>query len=70
MNRGEANDLFAHERGDAFPALLGNLDQSIFGKPAYASVESKAADLLYFKIMNHPFTDGNKRSGAFLFVDF
>ncbi|MEO5349476.1 MAG: virulence protein RhuM/Fic/DOC family protein [Magnetococcus sp. YQC-3] len=68
--RGEATDLFAQERGDAFAALLGNLEQSIFGEPAYPSVEAKAAHLLYFVIKNHPFTDGNKRSGAFLFVDF
>jgi hypothetical protein len=68
--RGEATDIFALERGDAFAALLGNLDQSVFGEPAYPSVESKAAHLLYFVIKNHPFTDGNKRSGAFLFVDF
>jgi prophage maintenance system killer protein len=26
--------------------------------------------LLYFVIKNHPFTDGNKRIGAFLFVWF
>ncbi|MFN9709001.1 MAG: Fic family protein, partial [Burkholderiales bacterium] len=36
----------------------------------YPSVETKAAHLLYFVIKNHPFADGNKRSGAFLFVDF
>jgi len=24
----------------------------------------------YFVIKNHPFSDGNKRSGAFLFIDF
>ncbi len=70
MARGEATDLFARERGDAFEALLGNLDQSVFGAPAYPSVEAKAAHLLYFVIKNHPFADGNKRSGAFLFVDF
>ncbi len=70
MARGEATDLFAYERGDAFGALLGNLDQSVFGDPAYPSVEAKAAHLLYFVIKNHPFSDGNKRSGAFLFVDF
>src|SRR3569833_1029573 len=65
MARGEATDLFARERGDAFDALLGNLDQSVFGEPAYPSVEAKAAHLLYFVIKNHPFSDGNKRSGAF-----
>jgi prophage maintenance system killer protein len=68
--RGEATDLFARERGEAFDALMGNLDQSVFGAPAYPSVEAKAAHLLYFVIKNHPFSDGNKRSGAFLFVDF
>jgi len=34
------------------------------------TIESKAAHLLYFVVKNHPFSDGNKRSGAFLFVDF
>lgn len=70
MARGEASELFGRERGDAFAALLGNLDQSVFGEAAYPTVESKAAHLLYFVIKNHPFADGNKRSGAFLFVDF
>ncbi len=68
--RGEATDLFARERGDGFEALLGNLEQTVFGEPAYPSIESKAAHLLYFVVKNHPFSDGNKRSGAFLFVDF
>ena len=68
--RGEATALFAQERGEAFEALLGNLDQTVFGEPAYPSVEAKAAHFLYFVIKNHPFADGNKRSGAFLFVDF
>ena len=68
--RGEGSKLFAQEREEAFEALLGNLNQTVFGEPAYPSVESKAAHLLYFVIKNHPFADGNKRSGAFLFVDF
>ena len=70
MGRGEATDLFARERSDGLDALLGNLDQSVFGEPAYPTIEAKAAHLLYFVIKNHPFSDGNKRSGAFLFVDF
>lgn len=68
--KGEATDLFGRERGDAFAALLGNLEQTVFGEPAYPTLEAKAAHLLYFIIKNHPFSDGNKRSGAFLFVDF
>jgi len=70
MARGEATDLFGHERDDGLAALLGNLDQTAFGAPAYPTVESKAAHLLYFVIKNHPFSDGNKRIGSFLFVEF
>ena len=70
LARGQATDLFAQPRSDGLASLLGNLDQSVFGEPAYPTVESKAAHLLYFVVKNHPFTDGNKRSGAFLFVDF
>ena len=69
--KGEASDLFAHpSRADNLAAIFGNLDQTVFGEPAYPTIESKAAHLLYFVVKNHPFTDGNKRSGAFLFVDF
>ena len=70
MAKGEASDLFGRERDNGLSAILGNLDQSIFGEPAYPSIEAKAAHLLYFVVKNHPFSDGNKRSGAFLFVDF
>ena len=70
MQRGEASELFARERDDGLAAIWGALDQSVFGQPAYPSVESKAAHLLYFVVKNHPFSDGNKRSGAFMLVDF
>jgi prophage maintenance system killer protein len=66
MARGEATELFANLRGDSL--AFGNLEQSVFGEPAYPTIESKAAHLLYFVVKNHPFLDGN--SGAFLFVDF
>ncbi|AWT49120.1 hypothetical protein DLE54_06005 [Psychrobacter sp. YP14] len=68
--KGEATELFASPRGDGLASLLGNLEQTVFGEPAYPSIEAKAAHLLYFMVKNHPFTDGNKRSGAFMFVDF
>jgi prophage maintenance system killer protein len=70
IKRGEASDLFGREPADGLAALLGNLDQTVLGEPAYPTVESKAAHLLYFVIKNHPFADGNKRIGSFLFVDF
>jgi prophage maintenance system killer protein len=68
--REEATELFARLRSDGLSAIWGNLQQTIFGEPAYGTIESKAAHLLYFVVKNHPFVDGNKRSGAFLFVDF
>ena len=70
MERGEATELFAKPRGDGLDSVLANLEQTVFGEPAYPTIESKAAHLLYFMVKNHVFTDGNKRSGAFLFVDF
>lgn len=70
IERGEATALFAQPRAEGLSGIFGNLEQSVFGDPAYPTIESKAAHLLYFVVKNHPFTDGNKRSGAWLFVDF
>ena len=67
-DRGEASDLFAWDRDDGLASILGNLEQSMFGEPLYGTREERAAHLLYFVIKNHPFSDGNKRSGAFLFL--
>lgn len=36
----------------------------------YPSVEEKAANLLYFIVKNHSFSDGNKRIAAALFLYF
>jgi prophage maintenance system killer protein len=67
----EASDLFGQERqGEAIQGIVGNVFQTAFGNDAYETVEEKAAHLLYFVVKNHPFTDGNKRSGAFAFVWF
>jgi len=69
--KGEAGELFAHERqAGSVTGIVGNVMQSFGGKPVYPSVEEKAAHLLYFMVKNHPFSDGNKRSGAFAFVWF
>jgi len=70
LDRNEAGDLFGQERAEGLATILGNLRQSVLGAPAYPSIESKAAHLLYFVIKNHPFSDGNKRIAAMLFVDF
>jgi len=71
MEREEATELFASLKSkDGLAAIFGNLEQTVFGEPAYPTIESKAAHLLYFVVKNHPFSDGNKRSGAFLLIDF
>lgn len=36
----------------------------------YPSIEEKAANLLYFIVKNHSFSDGNKRIAAALFLYF
>ena len=66
--RGEASSLFGNPRGEALEAILGNVEQSMFGEPLYRSRDEKAANLLYFVVKDHPFTDGNKRIGSLLFL--
>jgi prophage maintenance system killer protein len=68
---GQAGDLFGAERQTGSVAgILGNVLQSFGGKDLYPSVDEKAAHLLYFMIKNHPYSDGNKRHGAFSFIWF
>jgi predicted transcriptional regulator len=67
----EATELFGQERSKGSVAgIVGNVMQSFNGKPVYPTIEEKAAHLLYFIVKNHPFVDGNKRSGAYAFVWF
>jgi len=69
--KGEATDLFATEREKgSLVGIIGNVMQAFGGKDIYTTVEEKAAHFLYFVIKNHPFADGNKRSGAYAFIWF
>ncbi len=71
VQKGEATEHFGAERERGNVAgIVGNVMQSFGGKELYGSVEEKAAHLLYFMVKNHPFVDGNKRSGAYAFVWF
>ncbi len=70
MKKKEASALFGNERDGAFGGILNSVVQTFDGEYLYKSIEEQAAHLLYFVIKNHPFTDGNKRIGAFLFVWF
>ena len=66
----EASNLFGNQKDDSFAGILGNVVQSFGGEYLYKSIEEQAAHLLYFVIKDHPFSDGNKRIGAFLFIWF
>lgn len=68
--KGEATELFGQEKAGEFKGNLLNIYQSFGGVDLLASLESKAANLLYYIIKGHPFNDGNKRIGAYLFVLF
>lgn len=69
--KGEATDIFAQERTrGSLEGILGNIFQSLGGVDVYTTLEEKAGHLLYFMVKNHPFVDGNKRSGAFTFIWF
>lgn len=66
----EAGALFGLEKDKSFQGILGNLNQTYGGEELYRGIEEKAAHLLYFIIKDHPFGDGNKRIGSFLFILF
>lgn len=66
----EAAELFGNEKDNSFEGTLQGVVQTFGGKYLYPSIEEQAAHLLYFAIKNHPFSDGNKRIGAFLFIWF
>jgi len=64
------SDLFGHEKDDSFQSSIATIYQTFEGKDLYPSIEEKAANLLYFIVKNHSFSDGNKRIAAFLFLYF
>jgi len=70
MKKGEATELFGREKAGEFKGNLLNIYQTFGGADLLPSLETKAANLLYYVIKGHPFNDGNKRIGAYLFVLF
>jgi len=67
----EATDLFGQEKNSGeVNGIFGNVMQTFGGKELYPTLEEKAAHLLYFMVKNHPYVDGNKRSGAYSFIWF
>jgi prophage maintenance system killer protein len=62
--------LFGNEKDQGFKSALGAIYQTFGGEELYPSVEEKGANLLYFVVKNHAFSDGNKRIAAALFIYF
>lgn len=68
--KGEFDGLFGLEKDQGFKSALGAIYQTFDGKDVYPSIEEKAANLLYFIVKNHAFSDGNKRIAAAIFIYF
>lgn len=62
--------LFGNEKDQSFKSSLETIYQTFDGIDLYPSLEEKAANLLYFVVKNHSFSDGNKRIAAGLFIYF
>lgn len=65
-----ADTLFGRERGGALEGVVASLYQGFAGYELYPTTQTKAANLLYLVVKDHPLADGNKRSAAALFVTF
>ena len=68
INKGEATELFGQLRGNGLHSAIAQIEQGFGDDWLYPNVASRAANLLYFVIKNHPLADGNKRTGSFLFL--
>jgi hypothetical protein len=66
----QLSELFGNEKDDSFKGSLATIYQTFAGEELYPSIEEKAANLLYFIVKNHSFSDGNKRIAAAIFVWF
>jgi prophage maintenance system killer protein len=69
-NQQNAGTLFGNEKDESFHSSLQAIYQTFGGKDLYPGLHEKAANLLYFVVKNHSFTDGNKRIAAGLFLYF
>ena len=62
-------ELPPRDRG-LLEAAVARPATSAFGEDAYPTIINKAAALLHSLVMNHPFTDGNKRVGVVATIYF
>lgn len=57
---GGSHGLRSHGR---IEATVATQEQAVFGKEVYGSIFEKAAALIRGIVQDHPFVDGNKRTG-------
>jgi death-on-curing family protein len=70
ISKNEASELFGQDREGSFKGIIRNIYQTFGGVDLLPSIEEKAANLFYYIVKDHPFVDGNKRIGAFMFILF
>lgn len=70
MKKGEASNIFGIQKANEFEGIINNIYQTFGGCDLLASSQEKAANLIYYIIKDHPFSDGNKRIGSFIFILF
>jgi len=62
--------FFGTENGEKLRSVIGAVNQTFNGDDLYPGIASKAANLFYLIIKDHPFNDGNKRIASVLFLYF
>lgn len=67
---GQSTDIFGQEKDHQLDSIISAIDQTFDGVYLYRSIEERASNLLYLIIKDHPFLDGNKRIGSFLFTSY
>lgn len=70
VRKGEASQIFGTQKAGELEGILKNIYQTFGGCELLPSAQEKAANLIYYIIKDHPFNDGNKRIGAFMFILF
>ena len=70
IQKGEASQIFATQKAGEFEGILKNIYQTFGRCELLPTAQEKAANLIYYIIKDHPFNDGNKRIGAFMFILF
>lgn len=68
IKKGEATELFANIKDNGFESAIATIEQGFGDELFYPNVASRASNLLYLIIKNHSLTDGNKRTGSFVFL--